>query len=811
MILRRKRKEKLAFFLSVALLAASLGGCGIAETNTEKADSAGNDGIQNGALSQEAMGRYVEEPMDLTGKISGDGSGIYSLANGNLVVTDRYSEFVKTGDNGAVWMTDHRRWRTKMLEEGVYIMSMAVGPDNTVGLIYQADESGSAEEEESGQKPEDAEETENGQKPEVAEEGETGQMQELNPQLLIIKPDNTEIPTEVPLTEDDQYLDRVYIADSGRIFVTTRGTSNIYEVQEDGSGELFLMVEAGHPDLIQFQGNLMVMDGYGYDSLAIYDMDSGEYIEDAVLEDFIETNYRDRENRNIDSHELYFFFGEEGIIYLAGQKGLYRHVIGGSAMEQLIDGTLCSLGNPAYEIQSMIALENNEFLALFWGGRIIHYVYNPDIPTIPNEKLVVYSLEDNEIVRQAINLYQISRPDIYIQFECGIDEDSVTREDALKSLNTKIMAGEGPDVLLLDNMPLSSYIDKGLLLDLNPLLTQLGGEDVLFENILEAFRMDGQIYAVPCEIKLPVMMADKQYLSGVDDLEKIADMMEELRAANPGQDLIGYCSAKGIMRLFSPVCVPMWMTDSGELNREAVREFLMQTKRIYDAQMDGISDRAVERYQEIAQNYEIYNGVASYEDSDYVRESGQNKMNYIGGYYQALFGSFSCMDLVSIQQIAGFEEVDWMPMEGQGGHTFLAESLLGINAASEHMELAEDFLKVCLSKENQSYLYKGIPVNRAALDGKFQTPEDLGSDGMYGSVVTDGEDGNLIILIYYWPKEEEISRYMKYVEALDTAYIENDIVENAVYEEGAAYFQEMKSLEEAVDNIEKKVSIYLSE
>lgn len=809
----RKRKTGAAFFLSAVMLAASLGGCGAAGNSADKADSTGDGGIQNGTISQQAMGRYVEEPMDLTNKISGDGSGIYPLANGNLIVTDRYTEFVKTGDNGVVWMTDRRRWRTKMLEDGVYIMNMAVGPDNTVCLIYQADERENAGEEDAGegessQGTGDIGESENSQ--EMEDTGDDW-MPELNPQLLIIKPDNTEIPAEISLTEDDQYLDRVYIADSGRIFVTTRGTSNVYEVLEDGSGELFLTVEAGHPDLIQFQGNLMVMDGYGYDSLSIYDMDREEYMEDAALEEFIAMNYRDRENRSIDSHGLYFFFGEEGIIYLAGEKGLYRHVIGGSAMEQLIDGELCSLGNPSFAIQSMVALENNEFLALFEGCRMIHYVYNPDIPTIPSEELVVYSLEDNEIVRQAVNLYQSGHPDVHIRFECGIIGDSMTREDALKSLNTKIMAGEGPDVLLLDNMPLSSYIDKGLLMDLNPLLMQLSGEEVLFENILDAFRTDGQIYAVPCEIKIPMMMADERHLSGADSLEGIADMMEDLRAANPGQDLIGYCSEKGIMRLFSPVSVPMWMTESGELDREAVREFLVQTRRIYDAQMDGIPDRALERYQEIAQNYEIYNGVASYEDSDYVRESGQNKMKYVGGYYRALFGSFSCMDLVSIQQIKGFEAVDWAPVEGQGGHVFQAESLLGINAASEHTELAEDFLKVCLGKENQSYLYKGLPVNRAALDEKFRAPEDLGSDGMYGSVVTDGEDGNVIVLIYYWPKEEEISRYMKYIEALDTAYIENDVMENVVYEEGAAYFQGTKSLEEAVDDIEKRVAIYLAE
>ncbi|MDE5931091.1 MAG: hypothetical protein K2H40_01220, partial [Lachnospiraceae bacterium] len=154
MALRRKRNGKIAKILSLVILTVSLGGCGTAGSGEGGSGPVGNSSGQGGELSPEAMGRYVEEASDLSAKISGDGSGIYPLNNGNLIVTDRYTEFIKTDNNGAIWMTDHRRWRTKMLEEGIYIMSMAVGPDNTVALIYQGD----AEEAEGAR---DAEEADN--------------------------------------------------------------------------------------------------------------------------------------------------------------------------------------------------------------------------------------------------------------------------------------------------------------------------------------------------------------------------------------------------------------------------------------------------------------------------------------------------------------------------------------------------------------------------------------------------------------------------------------------------------------------------
>ena len=774
--------------LMAFLLLLFVNGCGNTDGNGAAGTSQGSNG-GNGEVSPEALGRYVEEVSDLSGKISGEGNRLYRLANGNLVISDSWTNFLKTGDDGKIWMTDSRRWRTKMMEDGVYVMNIAIGMDNTVGLIYQAD----------------VESTEND------ENEDEGPQIVLNPQLLIIKPDNMEILVEIALTEDDAYLDDVYIAENGRIFVTTRGTSNIYEVKVDGSSDLFLMVEEGHPEFIQFQRNLMVMDAYGYDGLLLYDMEKKEYIEDDTLDDFISENYKDRQYGNMNAYDLFFFFGEEDIIYLAGEKGLHRHVIGGSVMEQLIDGKLCSLGNPSYALQGMLALENNEFLALFSGGKAVHYVYDPDIPTVPGEVLSVYALEDNEMMRQAINLYQTQHPDVYIEFTCGMGDNSVTREDALKTLNTKIIAGEGPDILLLDNMPIDSYIEKGLLLDLSSIIDSLSGDAELFGNIVDAMKKDGQLYAVPCEVNLPIMMTDKKYLSGVNDLADIADMVERLREDNPEQDLIGFCSEKSILRLFSMTCAPAWMTDSGEIDKDTVREFLQQTKRIYDTQMDGIPDRVIDNYESMADDYVMYNGVASFEDSDYVRMAGINQMNHVGGCNKVLIGCFDYLNITSITKAEGFENSEWAPMKGQGGNVFWAESLLGINAASEKPELVEDFLKVCLGKENQSYFYRSLPVNKAAFDESLAWPEDVDSSGRYGSVSTNSYDGDYIGLVLYWPTEEEVVIFRQYMESVDTAYYENDIVENAVYEAGIAYMQGTQSLEEAVSAIEKKVSLYMAE
>lgn len=810
----KEYKKKMAVFLAMAAAVVSVGGCGGTGSENNGTVSTDNDGT--GGSSSSAMGRYVEEVTDLSDKISGRGNGLYQLSDGNLLISDKSGEFMKAENNGTAWITDTRSWWSEMLEDGVYVMSMAVGPDNTIAMIRQVDADTSADETASG----DADTLQDEMTGEEESSLDDFSSFELNPQVLIIKPDNTEIPVDIQITESEAYLYQIYIADNGRIFVSTMGGSDLYEVREDGSSEPFLALDGGRPELIRFRGNLMLIDGHDYDGPVLYDMEKEEYIEDEILTEFVSTNYGDRNNHydNEDTYELFYFFGGDDILYLAGEKGLYRHVIGGSVMEQIIDGELCSLGNPSYRLQGMLPLENNEFLALFEGAKMIHYVYDPDVPAKPNEKITLYALEDNETIRQAINLYQVRNPEVYIEFELGMDgSSSVTREDAIKSLNTKIMAGEGPDILLLDNMPLDSYIEKGLLLDLCPLLEEIEQEEPLFSNITEAVKEDGKVYAMPCEVRIPVMLADKKYLSGVQDIEDIADMVEALRADNPGKDLLGFCSEKGIMRLFSMACVPAWITDSGELNRDAVEQFLEQTKRIYDAQMDGIPENIVEDYEAVNEYYAQYVGVPSYDDTDDIR-TGTDAMSYLGGMTQMVNGVFSVFDsfngynmFTSIQRIEGFENTGWMTMKGQSDNVFWAETLLGISTASNHQERAKDFVKTCYGKENQTSLYYGLPVNRGAFE-EYITPKDLVDDsGVCGSYILSNDEGLYVHLEVYWPDEALLAEFRKCMEEADTAYLKNDLIEYAVYEEGIAYIQGTKSLDEAVEGIGKKISLYMAE
>lgn len=838
----------------MAFIMAVTAGCGCGSGKNEgsitdkegSTEGAANDG--SGQLAESggdgaAMGRYLEEESDLAAYLEGYRNHIFRLSDGSLVLSEPMHQLLISEDNGVTWEWEENDWLSPLLQEGVYIENIAFGADGTKGVVYtyMEDIAGDGQENNTGQEkteedtqaadtvdtdiagntednvvdsdpadnPGDADKGADSQ--EDSDQETTGDEWWISPKssVLVVKPDGVQIPVELPAAEED-YPEHIWIADNGRIFLGTCG-SVLYEVKEDGSCENFLTLE-NSPQHIVFLGSRMVIDGYDFESLLIYDMDTREYVIDEVLDAFVKEKYAHRTFNGGSWFDLYFFPGGEDVIYLAGDKGVHRHVIGGGAMELVIDAGLSSFGNPMRKLLGMITLEDNEFMAVFQDACLVRYVYDATVPTVPNETVRAYSLTDNSALRQAIFLYQTQNPEVYVEYEIGMEEgSSITKEDALKKLNTQIMAGQGPDFLILSGMPVDSYMEKGFLEDVSPLIDSLEGEEKLFDNIVNAFQKDGKIYTVPCDINLPTILCREKYLSDIQNLEDIADAVEQLRSDNPGKDLFRVCSEKGIMKIFSMAYAPSWKTAEGRIDLEAVKQFLMQAKRIYDAQMDSLAQEIIEDYENRNEEFMEYYGTR-YEDDEYF-SYGLDDMNYAMGGRQFLAGTlggfYDYSSLTSVPRTKGFEDCVSIPMDGPEGSVFCVHTLAGISAASEHKEHAEGLLKVMLGPEGVTTV--GFPVNQAAFENSLY-PEDYESpDVAYSDMAYVEEDGTAHTWTTYWFDGEAAEALRDRVKSVRRAYVEDSVLEEAVYKAGTAYMRGEMSVEEAVADVEKNMAIYLAE
>lgn len=776
-----------ASIMTFAMAAALFTGCGgsQADVSTENGsgtqiqESGGQSAAgENESQSNTAMGRYVERTIDLPDY--GGPKGLGKMPDGSLVIPDVYAGLLTSADNGATWEAKEEEWFTETVRKKLFVPSVAFGTDGTAAILYDDDKSD----------------------------------EELHTVGLIVKPDGTQISFEVPLTEEENWLCRIWVSDTGRVFTAPFGGA-IYEVMEDGSSKKFLTID-GTPQQMEFVGNLMVIDRSHSDGLLLYDIEKEEYVEDEVLNDFINENYKNRSYDTQDCFSMKYFPGEDGVLYLAGEKGLHRHVIGGSVTEQVIDGNLSCLSNPSYLLMGMTALPDNEFIALFSGGKLVHFSYDPDIPTVPNDQLKIYSLEENDMMRQAIAIFQSQNPEVYVIYEVGMGKDnSITRDDALKKLNTQIMAGEGPDLLLLDNMPIDSYIEKGMLLDLSDCLGGMEEENRPFENIVNSFKVENKVYMVPCEMQLPIIVGREKYVSKAKDLESVADMVEEIRKNNPEKNILGICSEKGIMRLFNMLSEPSWKTSEGKIDKDAIEKFLQQTKRIYEAQMDGLSDEYLETYQRQQDDFLEYYGYR-FDESDYVSIVSWSKI--LGEYQQVDCGMVHWRsDLTtsfSISKVKGFEDVVLMPLNEGNQKVFIPKSLIGINAASSQVDKAEKMLEILFGKDNQTSLFNGLPVNSIGLEEGTLTLGNayhISEDGVYQSFGSSNADGEMLSLNDYWFDEEQKQFIRDWIKEVDTPYAPDVVLEDVVYSEGVRYMRGEQSLSEAVNAIDQKVSIYMSE
>ena len=466
------------------------------------------------------------------------------------------------------------------------------------------------------------------------------------------------------------------------------------------------------------QENLLFMDndfGSGADLPLIYDMEAGDYIEDAVLTDFVSDSYGERYYNGSDYGTMCLLPGEEQTVYVIGEKGIHRHVIGGNMMEQVVDGNLSMLSNPSYHVCDAMQLEDDVFLVLFANCKLLRFTYDPNVPAVPEKVLTVYSLQEDDDLRQAVSLYQTKHLDTFVSYEVGMEEGgSVTREDAIKKLNTEVMAGEGPDLIVMDGLPFSSYVSKGLLLDVTDDLEQYSAQEPLFDNVIDALKVDGKTYVAPATFGVPRLVGKESCVSGMTDLSGIGEGVEALRKEYPGADIIGIYDADTVMKRFALTSAPLWISENGSLNRELIEAFLEQSKRIYDAQMDGIREDILQAHAEEG-NRGTYNAEGMRVDWDLANDV----FEYIAGSQYLISGwvdtAYGYMESVSVEKTKGYEDSRAVPMQGECSGLFLPKTLLGISATSAQTEDAKEFMRFFLSAEMQANYY-GLPVNKDAYD-----------------------------------------------------------------------------------------------
>ncbi len=542
----------------------------------------------------------------------------------------------------------------------------------------------------------------------------------------------------------------------------------------------------------------------------VYQLSAGNIAEDAEFRDFI------KQESPQGRHMAVCFNSAENTVYSASKSGLYSHVLGGSSMEKLLDGGLCSLGDPTKTASAILQNEDGSFLIGYEDGEIDLYTYDAAAPAVPAQQISIFSMEQNLSVSRAVSNFRKRHPDVYVKQEVGLSGDyGVTKEDAIRNLNTRLLSGEGPDIILLDDMPLNSYIEKNMLSDLKDTIGELEKENNYFSDILHAYENEDGLYAVPIRFRVPVILGDKEAVSGVSDAASLTAAVKKAREKSPySTTVLGAYKPEELLKQMYMMLAASEFVKDGEIDEAALKDFLTQAKEIYEEEQKNITSKDMQSYENTMQ-WQEENGMGK-EEGNFPIDSTDVYQMLIKGQLLVIGTISSVEDLefsVGMLEHESLPNMAYNVLSGQ--KTFSPEGICGISAKSEETELSLEFLKELLEMETQKAdLADGLPVNADAFAKFFENPNpnDTSVIGFVASVTgDDGETDQKVEFTAEWPKESDVADLKTKIEELKTPGLSDDVIRSAILESGAKVLSGDVSVDEGCGEIVQKVDLYLAE
>ena len=614
-------------------------------------------------------------------------------------------------------------------------------------------------------------------------------------------------------------LEYFAFAPDGRVYAAS--DSCVYRINiESGETESLFATKEQVREFAFVGDTMLALDK---EKAYFYDMAEEKLLEDnSVLNEFVASHQSGRIVLAVAEQTADGAEGENStVLYLACRTGLYRYIWDGSVIEQIADGQMVALGDSQYNPYTLQVLDNDQFRVYFSGNYMVEMYYDETLPARPAKELTVYSLNENGRIRYAGRLFQKEHPDVLVKYETGMDGDSaLSREDALKNLNTKILAGEVPDVIILDNIDMEQYAEKGVLKELDDFLAPYEEEGILYRNIVEGMRMTekDKIYGVPLSVDLPLRYGEKKYVGDMHGLDGMIAGAELAREEHPDGPLIETPYQENLFNIIVPVCLPAWTGEDGSLNTESLTEFYQAAVRLWELDSAGFTEEERTKWQQ-----------AVGDDGDDITNSmywHYTDMYNIGetwielGYLKNAWYAVSQLHVQMVNYREGYsyykkpdDEVIYGRMTGQAGNVYSARTIVGLCEQAAEPELGEEFMELMLSDTMMQKWWLegrftgGVPIRKESLVSLL----DMNNHAFAEVAGWDSHDISMMYKELFWPTEEELQWLYDRMEESDCCYLTGTLLEETVREVGSRVLDGELTPEEGAEEVARKMAIEMEE
>ena len=394
-------------------------------------------------------------------------------------------------------------------------------------------------------------------------------------------------------------------------------------------------------------------------------------------------------------------------------------------------------------------------------------VSSPDETTVEKETVVICGnrIWDTELAK-AVGAFNIASSDYVVEL----------REYDYDRLATEIMTGNGPDLIPLSAVGVSTAAGRGIVEDLNPYLeaSEILSRNMLGERVLDLYTVDGRLTCIPPSFCIITLFGKESELGDEPGwtMEEFFDYVDSHR---------GLTVMEGVMRSDSRSVMMMmmwnarqqqwidWKQGIAKFDQEEFKE-LLQFAATYESKYDGESKSAEDRWQE---------GKVLLYSRPVI-----DMKTYL--WYQEVLAD----DGVAI----GYPTQDGSPcnmLSAYGGY--------GISASSAHKEGAWAFIEYLVSSQTGEETYQhGIATLRSAMEDMLERSKEEKNLSISGYEISPATD-------------EDIRQFR---ELLDNAVIrdgELSVVNEILTEELDICFSGGRSVDETVDVIQSRVQLYLDE
>lgn len=556
-----------------------------------------------------------------------------------------------------------------------------------------------------------------------------------------------------------------------------------------------------------FEKILKSSNGGSFENVMLYSLENGKAAAVTHEENGVYAAYVDLETGEFTnktkfpgtSYEYSFYPGIGYDFYMVNSYGVFGYNIGDEDKTQIMNYIDSDLG--AYSLYNLIPIDDKSFLATYddmetYEMTVGRFTKVPPAEVKDKTNLTLACAGMNWDVRTAV-----------VSFNKNSDEYRITVEDysslystendymaGINRLNTDIIAGKIPDILLVDsNMPVDSYIAKGLLEDVKPYIQADEELDIndYMPNIIEAYSVDGKLYSIVPSFMIHTLLAKTSDV-GSERGWSVREAKELLASKPEGTELFTFITRDQVLQncLLTDGLYIDWKNGQCNFESDSFVE-LLEFAATFPEQIDDALYT-----EDYWQNYE-----SQWREGKVLCQ--QVTLSDFRNYNYTAKGTFG--EAVTM--------IGYPTGEGDGS-AIIPSMQLSMSAKSKNKDGAYSFLRHFLTKEYQEKIEFGYPISIERLDGMAQ-------DAMKVATYTD-ENGQVIESpeMYYLNgmeieikpiTQEEAEALKADLYSITNVYAYDDNLMQIIEEETAAFFSGQKKAEDVADIIQSRVQIYVNE